>query len=132
MNWLFILLSFQFVYMPNAGTTIYQSPVAQETVWIKQNMYTQFDIEALAYNHIFVGGGIKTEIEPVKNMLNFMVDRSTYYFNAGFRYEAFEVGYRHLCTHSTVPYFYYYRPKLWDGAYDEVYFKVTAKLGNKK
>ena len=77
----------------------------------------------------FIGGGIKCVFQPKAKSHTMIPLRQAYNFNAGFRYDRFEIGFNHYCTH---PLAFYINNKANSysihGAYEEIYIKVESRF----
>jgi len=105
--------------------------VSQETYEnVTQNIgYVQFEVEATLWDFIFIGGAIKTYVQETTIPFNYHPFEDNYIFNSGFRFDVFEIGWRHLCLHPVRPYIDYYQPQQdSNGFYDEFYLKISNKF----
>jgi len=125
MTWLLFLFALELGYTPNMGVLQYKPfEYYDEPIF-----YTQLDCELLFFNHVFIGGGIRTYIVPSGSYFNYSPNTIVYDFKAGLRFKYFEAGINHRCFHPTFPYLPFYQQRITglEGAYDEVYIRITNK-----
>ena len=58
-----------------AGNVTWQNANAYNYINQSQSGYVEFNIEAIAFDCFFAGGGIKTDIEPMIGKLNFRIKK---------------------------------------------------------
>jgi hypothetical protein len=124
MQWLIFLLAFEI------GTTPYNGWVMQDGVHVQETPqhYTTFEVEAEAFEHLFIGGEIRTRMYGVKDSWTFSPFADEYTFRAGVRFGPVEMGFRHLCTHPVVPYIASSGVDIaYEGAYEELYVRVELR-----
>jgi hypothetical protein len=85
------------------------------------------DARATAWGFLFVGGEVKTLMYKTLAGYDFSPERMLYGFNAGVKWGAVELGFRHFCTHPISPYTSYPGPALYEGGYEEVYLRLETK-----
>lgn len=89
----------------------------------KQNMYIELQIDIEFYG-FFVGGSNNTYILKdigIKTFSPYMVE---FNFNAGYRYENIELGFKHYCTHPILTYTDQ-ADIMYEGGYDEFYLRIS-------
>lgn len=95
-----------------------------------QQYYTQFEIEAEAFEHIFIGGSVKTMMYARDNYRTFKPFVDEYMFYTGLRFGPIEAGFRHFCTHPVVTYMGLRDTDIkYEGAYEQIYLRVEVEYG---
>lgn len=123
MNWLAILFAFEVGMVP-----INMWTVEEQAIQNRPHYYTQFEVEAEAFNTFFVGGEIKTRMYAIDDDYMFSPFTDEYMFNTGFRVGIVEAGFRHMCTHPVVPYIKTNGIRVdYEGGYEEIYLRVEVK-----
>lgn len=123
-----ILFAFELGVVPGNGWFLYEDQELFEPAGV--GYYTQLDAE-VQYGPAFVGGSVRTDMTP-DSLGSWNPHWMTYRFNAGVRWNLFEVGYRHQCTHPLQTYVYnqsYLKTPILEGAYDEVYARMSVEVG---
>ena len=125
MSWLVFIFALEIGWLPIDSLKMYEQPMSYQS---GQSGYIQFESEIELFKHVFVGGSIRTYISKNKNSYDFWPTRDGYMFYTGLRYDILEIGFRHYCTHPVVPWDYQFNP-IWEGAYEEIYFRISGKIG---
>lgn len=128
MTWLALIFAFEMGMTPGNGWYLYEANELYEPGAV--GYYTTLEAE-LEAGPVFVGGSLRTDMQP-NSLTNYNPHWVTYDFNAGLRFDPFEVGYRHRCSHPIQTYVYnqeYLRDPLLEGSYDEVYARVQVEVG---
>ncbi len=125
MNWIIFFFALEIGWLPIDSLKMYEQPMSYQS---NQSGYIQFESEVELFKHLFVGGSIRTYISKNKNSYDFWPTRDGYMFYTGLRYDILEIGFRHYCTHPVVPWDYQFNP-IWEGAYEEIYFRISGKIG---
>jgi len=126
MNWLFFIFALEAGFFPNASFVMYEMPVEEV---FDLGMYVQIEAEVLFFDLFFVGGSIRTYVWKKEEGISFWPWRDGFMFNAGLRYKILELGFRHYCTHPVIPYQYPAQMN-WEGAYEEIYFRIEGRIQN--
>ena len=80
-------------------------------------------------DHLFLGGGVRTEIQKREDNISFAPELSAYTFTAGFRTGNLETGFLWTCEHPTTPFYSSWSPIInWEGYYCEVYLKLSGEV----
>ena len=124
MNWLILLYFLELGYSPfydsRNASEIDNIRIRSESIY-----YITLDSEIILFNHLFIGGAIKTYMHGT-NDYDYFPFESDYLFKAGFRYKTLELGFRHFCLHPVRPYEMYYQPQgSTDGSYEEFYIRIS-------
>ena len=91
--------------------------------------YADIDLEfSTPKDHFFIGGGFKSVFAPKENLRSFVPLRDAFDFNIGMRYNRFQLGFRHYCTHP-VALAVHNRPNKYaiHGAYEEIYLTISNR-----
>jgi len=123
MDWIVFLFALELGIVPTSGFVMYDTP--SETVF-EQAGYVQLETRIELFKYLFLGGSIRTYVWKDREGVSFWPWRDGYMFNAGLRYKQMELGFRHYCTHPVIPYRYPAKMN-WEGAYEEVYFRIESK-----
>jgi hypothetical protein len=125
-NIIALLFSLELGFMPY--NMWYQSG-SQEREFITNSYYINLDVEAVIFDHVFIGGWIDTAMHKQPGGLLFDPLQQTYQFRAGLRWQNIELGYSHVCgPHPVMTY-----PQFglndnlapFEGAVDKIYIKVS-------
>ncbi len=125
MNWIIFIFALEIGWVPNDILRTYEPPMIYNSA---ESAYIQFESEVELFKLFFIGGSIRTYISKNKNSYDFWPTRDGYMFYTGLRYDILEIGFRHYCTHPVVPWNYQFNP-IWEGAYEEIYFRISGKIG---
>lgn len=129
MTFLALIFALEIGWLPNGGFVLYQVPAVLD---VSGNFYTDLQAEVWAWDHLYIGGGIKTFIWDEDGEWTFWPHSTLYNFGAGLRFGILTVGWRHFCAHPVMPYSILYDPELrGEGAWDEVFVRVSGKIGGK-
>ena len=147
MNWLVFVFSLEMGFIPNGAFLMYErEPVVfsyDDAYWITtvemedfgNSFYTDFQIEAIFLDYMFVGGGVRVTMLST-NDYTFSPQSSYYNFSFGARFSILEVFWHHYCMHPQMTYMYDYVPvNGWEDAYNEIGIKIEGKInliGGKK
>ena len=128
MNWLILLYFIELGYSP-----FYKSfnvlPVDNQLILNESVMYITIDSELVLFDHLFIGGAVKTYFQDLKDNKSYFPFEADYLFKAGMRFGPLEAGFRHFCLHPVRPYEMYYQPQgSTDGAYEEFYIRISSQL----
>lgn len=127
MSWLALWAALEVGMMPGSGVVEYP----EWAMLKRQAFYTELDAEVRAFDVLFVGGMVRTEVQRKEGAATFTPELSSYGFTAGVRFGPVELAYIHVCQHPTLPYFSRYHPVIrWDGWYDGVYLRVETRRGD--
>ena len=118
-------------FMPLNDYVLYH----QDSLWAEyisrdpNYYYVSIDVEiATPKDMFFVGGSFKTVFAPRKKDISNVVLRNVSLFNTGFRFNRFEIGFKHYCTHPVA----FYIDNMGNdysihGAYEEIYISFSNK-----
>jgi len=135
MSWLWLFFALELGSVPESSWVMYESQFVQPS----PVLYVQFDGdvrigEEQAY--LFIGGMIRTTVQPQDGSWTFSPSSDQYLFRAGIRVGVAEIGFRHFCTHPVFPYLGAKeiitgeRPTVrYEGAYDEIYVRFEGSTG---
>jgi len=129
MSWLVFIFALEAGFLPNYGFVMYQAP---EAVVAEHSLYV--DMEASVEIHgFYVGGGMRCYMWKTIGDIEFYPYQMTYRFDAGWRNEWLNIGFRHYCQHPVMPWMPFQRPdQNWEGAYEELCFRVRGRIGGKR
>lgn len=125
MNWLILLYFLELGYSPfydsRNASEIDNIRIRNESIY-----YITLDAELILFNHIFIGGAVKTYFQNDASDYSYFPFESDYLFKAGFKYKNIEIGFKHFCLHPVRPYEMYYQPQgSTDGSYEEFYIRIS-------
>ena len=126
MNWLILLYFIELGYSPfyqsaNVLTDQYQF-IRNENIY-----YIDLDAEVLIINHLFIGGSIKTYIQPNDIDNEYIPIEADYQFRTGLRFNNIEVGFRHFCLHPVLSIGMDLYNKSYSG-YEEYYIRISSEF----
>lgn len=125
MNWLILLYFIELGYSP-----FYQSlnilPSDYEFIRNENVYYIHFDVEVVLFDHIFIGGSIKTFIQPDATGYEFFPIENDYLFKAGLRFKNIEAGFRYQCNHPGDSAGVQSQGKSY-GGFEELYIRLEVK-----
>ena len=124
MSWLVLIFALECGLIPTDNFVMYQVPI--ERVY-DQAFYIQMEAEVELFDLLFIGGTVRTYVWKKQEGISFWPWRDGYLFKVGLRKGPFELGFRHYCTHPVIPYRYPIQMN-WEGAYEEIYFRVEGQL----
>ncbi len=129
MNWLALIFALEVGWLPNGGFALYEVP---QVIEVTGSFYTDLQAEVVAWDHLYIGGGMRTFMWSSEGDWTFWPHSTLYNFGAGLRWGPMELGWRHFCAHPVMPYSILYDPVLrGEGAWDEIFLRFTGKLGEK-
>lgn len=127
MNWIILAAALEVGWMP-LGDFVMHDPPSQ--ISITGSFYVDMEVRAEVFDHLFLGGEVKTLMYKIGDGYYFMPERMLYQFTAGIFVDNFEIGIRHYCTHPIQPYLWQWNgPARWEGSYEEVYLRVGVDSG---
>ena len=127
MTWLALFFAFEMGVVPQVGIIAYPEPFEHDVIeW--GVLYTQLEMEALLFGHVFLGGSVRTYVLPTEG-IDFSPRSSVYDFHAGLRWRMLEAGWRHRCFHPMMPYLPVLDVELHgvEGGYDELYVRIEVE-----
>lgn len=126
MNWLAIWFALQIGLSPDSGIITYRPPILRS---FENVISTQFEVELRAFDSLFLGGSVRTEITKLNDSTTFTPTLSGYSTWGGVRIGGFEAGGIWTCEHPTAPYYSLRHPVInWDGWWWELYVKVSGEI----
>ena len=87
--------------------------------------YITMDTEVILFDYFFIGGSVKTFIQPKNESYQFLPIENDYLFKAGLRFKNIEAGFRHLCIHPVDNSGISSQGKSF-GGYEEFYIKISG------
>ena len=127
MNWLILLYALELGYAPHYASL----NALNENDYLIRNesvYYITMDAEIIILDHLFIGGAVKTYINPIEDTYQYFPFEADYLFKAGLRFDNLELGFRHFCLHPVRPYEMYYQPQgSTDASYEEFYIRISNK-----
>lgn len=127
MNWLVLLFALELGFSPNYVSMNLAIPEPELNV-TEDIGYVLFEAEVVAWDHLFVGGAVKTYIQGTGSLTNFHPFESDYMFNAGLRFGQLEIGGKRFCLHPNRPYNILYNTQGdTDASYTEYYIRMEFK-----
>lgn len=126
MNWLILLYFLEFGYSP-----FYQSAniLSDQYEYIRNEnvYYVDLDAEIVILDHLFIGGTIKTYIQPNNNEQEFIPIQMNYLIKTGLRLNNIEIGFRHFCMHPVLSIGMDIYNKSYSG-YEEFYIRISSEF----
>lgn len=123
--------SLTMAFMPRNDFIIYGNDPIYELQWSHEEKvyYTDIEVEmASPKDIIFVGGSIKTVFTPKDNSYTNIPLRDAFRFYFGLRYDRFELGFRHYCTHPVALYIHNKANEFSiHGSYREIYLQISNR-----
>jgi hypothetical protein len=101
------------------------------------SFFVDFKAEFLLFNLVFIGGNMRSNFFKDVNNYTFYPDQMNFKFFTGVRIKEFiEIGFNHYCIHPLIPYMsqqydFYNKQILWEGAYQELYIKISGSTKSK-
>lgn len=127
MTWLILLYFIELGYSPFYDS-LNSLPVDNIQIRNENVYYITFDAEIVIFDHLFIGGAVKTYFQDLQTSYSFYSFEANYLFKMGLRYKNIEVGFNHWCGHGVRPWPIAYQPQgSTDGSYEEFYIKLTNK-----
>lgn len=128
MNWLILLYFIELGYSP-----FYESlnslPADNSYVRNENVFYITFDVEIVIFDHLSIGGAVKTYFQNQIDDYSFYPFEADYLLKAKFKYKILELGFRHFCLHPVRPYEMYYPSQgSTDGSYEEFYIRISSEF----
>lgn len=122
MKALMFLFSLELGFLPMGTIVQYEQPAF---VQFDGSFYTDLGAAVFLYG-FYIGGGVKTYMWKDQGELSFWPHMADYRVLSGFRWNIFEIGWRHYCIHPVVPMLALTRPQqIWEMAYDEVFVRIS-------
>jgi len=77
-----------------------------------------------------VGGGMRNYFWKDRGEIGFCPYQMTFRFDAGWRNEFLDIGFRHYCMHPVVPWLALTEAPMceWEGAYEELFVRIHGRL----
>lgn len=126
MTWLAFVFALEAGWLPHGGFVAYEAP---EVIMVNGSFYTVLQAEAVAWDYLYLAGGMKAMMWSQKGEWTFWPHTMLYNFGAGLRLGPIEVGWRHFCVHPVMPYSIIFDPHLKaEGAWDEIFLRVEVKV----
>jgi hypothetical protein len=130
MTWLALAFALEIGTLPSGGFVLYEAP---DFINAKGSYYIDFQAEIVAWDLLYISGGIKTYIWDQGGEWTFWPHSTLYNVGAGLRLGLLTVGWRHFCAHPVTPYSILYDPQLQgEGSWDEIFVRMEGKIGGKK
>jgi hypothetical protein len=129
MSWLVVLFAIEAGLMPSNDWYLYQEHELFEQD--QPGYYNALEVDAELWGWAFVGGTLRTDMTS-DSFTNYNPHWVTYNFTAGARWKAFEIGWRHRCSHPIQTYVYNsgdYKDPIVEGSYDEIYARAQFRVG---
>jgi len=127
MNWLVFVFALECGLLPNTGFAMYQPDL--EYVVGAVGFYTDLSASVESYG-FYVGGGMRNYFWKDREGISFWPYQMTFRFDAGWRNDFLDIGFRHYCMHPVVPFLELTGAPLceWEGAYEELFIRVHGRL----
>ncbi len=127
MEWLTLILAIEFGFSPNSGFRMYEAPASVRDQVV---VYMDSEVEAIFFEHIYIGGGAKIHSWKTLNGLDFKPIGVFFRTFAGIRFGVFDVGIRVYCQHPIVPWLtsFDYKPR-WEAAHTEFFIRAEGRIG---
>lgn len=122
MSWLTLFFALELGLLPNYGFVMYEPDA---TVIADNSLYTDFEASVEVYG-FYVGGGMRCYFWKDLDGYDFSPFQMTYRFDAGWRNDRLNIGFRHYCMHPVVPWSSQMPEKNWEGAYEELFIRFEG------
>lgn len=118
-------------WLPHSFLAIYDLPESIDQ-YFGESYYTELGADVFVWN-FYAGGGVKTYVRDCYENWSFAPQMAEYSFQLGWRNSWLDFGWRHYCCHPVFPFATFAIADVrWEGAYDEVFIRVTGEIGGKK
>lgn len=127
MDWFALFLMIEFGISPDSDLAMYEAPVFVNDQVV---FYMDFEVEAVFWEHFYVGGGVKIYAwKEQEGWNNFWPSEANLRAFAGLRFGIFDIGARHYCIHPIIPWLtsFDYQPK-WEAAHTEFFIRARGTL----
>lgn len=126
MNWLVFVFALECGMLPNTSFIMYQPN--PEYVMNEIGFYTDLSA-SVEVKGFYIGGGMHNYFWKTIKGISFWPYQMTFLFNAGWRNDYVDVGFRHYCMHPVIPYAGLVKPQQnWEGGYQELFIKFKGRL----
>lgn len=125
MTWLAFVFALELGLLPNYGFVMYQPD--PEYVIDQHALYTDLEASVEA-GGFYLGGAMRCYFWAHRNDYGFSPFQMTYRFDAGWRNDRLNIGFRHYCMHPVVPWSSHMPEKNWEGAYEELFIRLEGKI----
>jgi hypothetical protein len=127
MTWLVFVFALEAGILPNGGFVMYQPDPAYVVDAV--GFYTDLSCSVESFG-FYVGGGMRNYFWKDRDGMGFYPYQMTFRFDAGWRNEFLEVGFRHYCMHPVVPWLALTgAPECqWEGSYEELFVRMHGRL----
>ena len=127
MSWLVFVFALECGLLPNTGFVMYQPDL--ESVVGAVGFYTDLSASVESFG-FYVGGGMRNYFWKDRGKIGFCPYQMTFRFDAGWRNENIEIGFRHYCMHPGVPFLELTGAPVceWEGAYEELFVRIHGRL----
>jgi hypothetical protein len=127
MSWLVFVFVLEAGLLPHYGFVMYEPDPA--AVIQDLSFYTQLEASVEAYG-FYIGGGMRCYFWKTRDDYDFSPFQMTFRFDAGWRNEWLNVGFRHYCLHPVMPWmpFVGAPQQNWEGAYEELFIRIDGRL----
>ncbi len=122
-------------FLPRGDFVEYSADPDFETIFLQKRSCWLGVIETEMTSpkeYFFLGVDVQTAFTPTNYDHTMVALRDAFVFKTGFRFDRFEIGYNHFCTH---PIALYYKNEAnknsLHGAYDEIYITFSNKKRKK-
>lgn len=128
MNWVVLAFALEIGFMPISDFVVMDNTTRQHAV--AEAWYAQTETEIVLWDHIFVGGDFRVEMQRGNEQLRFLPYAGNWLTYTGVRFGPIEMGFRHRSVHPVISYtadedgLSY----AFDGGYEEVYLRFEGEL----
>ncbi len=126
MSWLVFVFALECGLLPNTGFNMYQPDL--ESVSGAVGFYTALSA-SVEYFGFYVGGGMRNYFWKDRGKISYWPYQMTFLFDAGWRNDFLDIGFRHYCMHPVVPFLAIIGtpPQNWECSYDELFVRVHGR-----
>jgi len=126
MDWLVFEFALECGLLPNTGFAIYQPDL--KSVAGADGFYTALSASVESFG-FYVGGGMRNYFWKMLEK-GFRPYQMTFRFDAGWRNDFLDIGFRHYCMHPVVPFLGLTGapPQNWECAYEVLFFRIHGRL----
>ena len=127
MSWLVFVFALEAGLLPHYGFVMYEPDL--QAVFADHSFYTHLEASVEAYG-FYVGGAMRCYFWKCRDGYDFSPYQMTFRFDAGWRNDFLNIGFRHYCMHPVVPFLALKGAPLckWEASYEELFVRIEGRL----
>jgi hypothetical protein len=126
MSWLAFVFALEMGWLPLGSFHLYEPMVG--TAEPATEFYADLGARAVFWDRLYLGGSVRTNFADQRYMPDFKPLSALYLFEAGYKHDWLQVGWRHYCTHPVPALVGGSFARLWEGGYEEVFVRIEGGL----